>query len=337
MCDVKIALSIATAVMSVVAVGLGVGVGLLLNKSLQDDETIQQLQNQMLECPQPSSAPTAEPPVTAPTAEPPVTAPPSSECGLVNRRSRIVGGIVTEENEYPWLVALSSVSGSNQPFCGGSVYTSAWVITASHCVDGKSSAQFEVLFHMWDWYTYDPDVVKRAVSYYVMHEDYNPKTFDNDIALVRIATPVDLSLTGIAPVCLPPPTADYTGAEAVVTGWGTLSTGGYQPVRPMEVTVPIRSRAECEGAYGSSAITDNMICAGLAEGGKDSCQGDSGGPLTVAASDGRHHLAGVVSWGFGCAEPGYYGVYADVRNYIAFIHETVEKGYDELRSLPERQ
>lgn len=316
MCESKLALTIATSVLSVVAVGLGVGIGLLLNKSFQDDETIRQLREQTLECQHPTSA------------NPPATAPPSSECGLVNRRTRIVGGEVTQENEYPWLVGLSDVSGSNRPFCGGSVYTSVWVITASHCVEGKSSTDIDVLFNMWDWFLNDPAVVRRRVSFYVMHEGYNPKTYDNDIALVRIAAPVDLGLRGIAPVCLPPPTADYTGVDAVVTGWGTLSSGGYQPDRPMEVTVPIRTQSECEGAYGSQAITNNMICAGLTEGGKDSCQGDSGGPLTVVGADGRHYLAGIVSWGFLCAAPDFYGVYTDVPNYIEFIHETVEKGTD---------
>lgn len=316
MCESKLALTIATSVLSVVAVGLGVGIGLLLNKSFQDDETIRQLREQTLECQHPTSA------------NPPATAPPSSECGLVNRRTRIVGGEVTQENEYPWLVGLSDVSGSNRPFCGGSVYTSVWVITASHCVEGKSSTDIDVLFNMWDWFLNDPAVVRRRVSFYVMHEGYNPKTYDNDIALVRIAAPVDLGLSGIAPVCLPPPAADYTGVDAVVTGWGTLSSGGYQPDRPMEVTVPIRTQSECEGAYGSQAITNNMICAGLTEGGKDSCQGDSGGPLTVVGADGRHYLAGIVSWGFLCAAPDFYGVYTDVPNYIEFIHETVEKGTD---------
>ncbi|XP_042879914.1 trypsin-1-like, partial [Penaeus japonicus] len=271
----------------------------------------------------PATAPSTTAP---PTTAPPTTALPSPECGLVNRRTKIVGGETTEENEYPWLVALSDAGGSNHPFCGGSVYTSVWVITAAHCLYGKKPQHMEVLFNLWDWTEYDPDVVKRPVIYFVMHEGYSQNTqFNNDIGLVRVP-PVDLSQRGISPVCLPPPTADYTGQAAVVTGWGTLSSGGPQPNRPMEVTVPIRTRSECVGAYGSQAITDNMICAGLAEGGKDSCQGDSGGPLAVEGSDGRLYLAGIVSWGYLCAEPGYYGVYTDVPNYIEFIKETVEKG-----------
>ena len=75
------------------------------------------------------------------------------------------------------------------------------------------------------------------------------------------------------------------------------------------MTVPVVSDSACRDAYGQADITDSMICAGLAAGGKDSCQGDSGGPFMCG-----DQLSGVVSWGYGCAEPGYPGT--DGRNGI---------------------
>lgn len=108
------------------------------------------------------------------------------------------------------------------------------------------------------------------------------------------------------------------------SGFGTLSSGGSLASKLMQVYVPIVSQASCKQAYGSS-IHDSMVCAGLQEGGKDSCQGDSGGPL-VCEFNGKFFLEGVVSWGSGCASPGYYGVYARVR-YLKEWVDGVMNGY----------
>ena len=90
----------------------------------------------------------------------------------------------------------------------------------------------------------------------------------------------------------------------------------------MEVSLPIVSRATCQAGYPYEDIDQSMICAGYSEGGKDSCQGDSGGPL-VCEENGKFFLEGVVSWGYGCARPGHYGVYADVRYFKTWIDTTM--------------
>merc|ERR1712024_380179 len=116
--------------------------------------------------------------------------------------------------------------------------------------------------------------------------------------------PVSFS-SSVSPACLPGSTSqDYAGQEAIVSGWGTLSSGGNQPTVLHDVTVTVQANSDCNDAYGNS-ITSNMICA--AAPGKDSCQGDSGGPLVT---DGV--VIGVVSWGYGCAQPNAPGVYARV-------------------------
>ncbi|XP_042890476.1 trypsin-1-like [Penaeus japonicus] len=257
----------------------------------------------------------------------PSSAPPDScQCGVPNRGTRIVGGVVTEKNEYPWLVALSTAGGSNHPFCGGSVYNSEWVVTAAHCVDGRSASGLEILYNMWDWTdSAATQVITKPVAEIIMHPQYDDITVDNDIALIRVSSAVDLTLPGIMPVCLPSSTDNYAGQNGIVTGWGTLSSGGDQPNQAYEVTVPIRSQSECVSSYPSGYITSNMICAGLPEGGIDSCQGDSGGPLTVDVN-GQHHLAGIVSWGIGCADAGNYGVYTDVPDYVSFIENNANTG-----------
>ena len=92
----------------------------------------------------------------------------------------------------------------------------------------------------------------------------------------------------------------------------------------MEVSLPIVPRATCQAGYPHEHIDETMICAGYPEGGKDSCSGDSGGPLVCEEND-KFFLEGVVSWGYGCAGPGQYGVYADVRYFKSWIDTTMRE------------
>jgi trypsin len=90
------------------------------------------------------------------------------------------------------------------------------------------------------------------------------------------------------------------------------------------VSVPIVSPVTCKADYAphNDVVTSDMLCAGYANGGKDSCQGDSGGPL-VATQNGSSVQFGVVSWGVGCAEPKLPGVYASVAQHRAWIDKHV--------------
>jgi len=105
---------------------------------------------------------------------------------------------------------------------------------------------------------------------------------------------------------------------ATVAGWGATSEGGAGSDRLKEVALPIVSDAQCAAHYGSSTVAATEVCAGYPEGGQDSCQGDSGGPFMVR-NGGSWLLAGIVSWGDGCARPGVPGVYAEVGALASFI------------------
>jgi trypsin len=111
------------------------------------------------------------------------------------------------------------------------------------------------------------------------------------------------------------------GVSGVVTGWGTLSSGSSTlPTQLQVVYVTVVSAALCDSAYSSyGGITENMICVVATEGGKDVCQGDRGGPLVVGEI-----LVGIASWGFGCPEPTYPGIYSNIATLRDFI--TTETG-----------
>lgn len=128
--------------------------------------------------------------------------------------------------------------------------------------------------------------------------------------------------TGVQPIALAV-SEPNAGAVAEVSGWGTLSSGSSSlPTQLQAVTVNIVSFAQCNSAYSSyGGITSNMICAAVTGGGKDACQGDSGGPLVV---DGD--LVGLVSWGVGCAEASYPGVYSNVAALRDFVTQQTGVG-----------
>uniref|UniRef100_A0A803JK60 Peptidase S1 domain-containing protein n=1 Tax=Xenopus tropicalis TaxID=8364 RepID=A0A803JK60_XENTR len=150
----------------------------------------------------------------------------------------------------------------------------------------------------------------------IRHPQYNSWTIDNDIMLIQLQEPAQLN-NEVQPIPLPtecPP----VGSICLISGWGnTLSNGVNYPDLLQCIEAPILSDQECRQSYPGS-ITDNMICVGYLEGGIDSCQGDSGGPVVC-----DRELQGVVSWGRGCALPGYPGVYTKVCNYLSWIRDTI--------------
>lgn len=154
----------------------------------------------------------------------------------------------------------------------------------------------------------------RQANLIINHPSYNSRTIDNDISLIRVSAAFTLS-NAISAIALPNQGSGVsTGAYGIVSGWGTLAQGASSlPATLQSVWVPVVAQATCNAAYWGG-ITDNMLCAGYLAGGRDACQGDSGGPYAV-----NGQLVGVVSWGSGCAQRNYPGVYARVANYRTWI------------------
>ena len=163
---------------------------------------------------------------------------------------------------------------------------------------------------------HDPDQADIAVARVVNHEDYDSWTIENDICMLHLDGQADFSSNVIDAIGLPRSGQEYdAGTSCTVSGWGTTSEGGNLAHNLMKVEVPVVSDDDCRGSYGQSDITDSMICAGFEAGGKDSCQGDSGGPFMCGSG-----LDGVVSWGYGCAQPGFPGVYTQTSYFVDWVN-----------------
>uniref|UniRef100_A0A3B3TEE7 Si:dkey-32n7.7 n=1 Tax=Paramormyrops kingsleyae TaxID=1676925 RepID=A0A3B3TEE7_9TELE len=216
-------------------------------------------------------------------------------CGQAPLNTKIVGGEDAPPGSWPWQASLKQ-NGSH--ICGGSLINSIWVVTAAHSAyPGQSQSGGSV------------------VSRVIVHPLYDSQTHDNDIALMQLSATVTFT-DYVQPVCLAASNSTiYNGTEIWVTGWGDISSQVSLPSPGIlqEVQIPIVGNRICSCLYGTANIniTNNMLCAGLLQGGKDSCQGDSGGPLVTQLGS-AWVLAGVVSFGIGCAEPDFPGVYTRV-------------------------
>ncbi|XP_011176673.1 proclotting enzyme isoform X2 [Zeugodacus cucurbitae] len=247
-----------------------------------------------------------------------VNKPEQRGCGLTTKQfPRITGGRPAEPDEWPWMAALIR-PGLPYVWCGGALVTDRHVLTAGHCVH---KFKMEDIFVRLGEYNTQMINETRArdfrIANMVIHIDYDPLTYENDIALLRLDR-ATLFNTYIWPVCMPPIGQSWEGQVGVVTGWGTQTFAGPHSEILMEVLLPIWKLADCRRAM-VERIPDTVMCAGVREGGQDSCQGDSGGPLLVQLPNRRWVTVGIVSWGVRCGEANRPGMYTSVNHYMHWI------------------
>jgi trypsin len=165
------------------------------------------------------------------------------------------------------------------------------------------------------------NTVAMNASNVFVHENYSSSDYSNDIALLFLPTNVTLN-NYIQIACLPKESSNtYPGTNVSVyaAGWGTLSSGGNQPDKLQNVKLTAYPASSCTKV---NQLTNGQICAGLYSGGKDTCQGDSGGPLYYldnVNSQSKYVVSGVVSYGIGCGDATFPGVYTRVSFYLNWI------------------
>ncbi|MGX2997828.1 S1 family peptidase [Streptomyces sp. JNUCC 64] len=218
--------------------------------------------------------------------------------------SPVVGGTRAAQGEFPFMVRLSMG-------CGGSLYTQQIVLTAAHCVSGSGpDTSITATAGVVDLQA--PGAISVNSTEVLQAPGYNG--YGKDWALIKLAEPIDLPTLATAT------TTQYNTGTFTVAGWGSAREGGAQQRYLLKANVPFVTDAVCQRAYGSSLVPGEELCAGnVQSGGVDTCQGDSGGPMFRRDSAGQWIQVGIVSWGRGCARPGYPGVYTEVSTFAAEI------------------
>uniref|UniRef100_A0ACB8FMU4 Uncharacterized protein n=1 Tax=Sphaerodactylus townsendi TaxID=933632 RepID=A0ACB8FMU4_9SAUR len=263
--------------------------------------------------------------------------------------SRIIGGRDSAPGRQPWQVSIKL---GLSHFCGGSLIHDTVVVTAAHCVvnlDPELVKNLIVTVGEYDLRRRDRGEQNIPVSKIILHPAFNRFGYmDLDIALLYLKFRVKYGHE-VQPICLPHKEETFEeGMLCVVSGWGKISEAGALSNILQEVDLPIidsRSCSEMLEALHLPPVGSSMLCAGFPDGGKDACQGDSGGPLACRRASGIWTLAGITSWGIGCAKGwlddkrnhggrGSPGIFANVAGLWDFVAQNMVTAPDPTHLLP---
>jgi len=260
------------------------------------------------------------------------------ECGRSRvTQIRITNGQPARKNAWPWQVAIGykdeRKDGQIDYLCGGTLVTKRHVVTAAHCIQDSMETVLlgdHILGNDTDGVSPEEYKIEKIIP----HEDYNPRSFDNDIAVIKFDTDVEFK-KGIQPVCLPSHTpgvleTKFAKLGVYITGWGATSFRGPTSNILLQGLIQVTPPDECKNKFAqfkNVEIGETKICARDVQNRIDACQGDSGGPMVIdrLGPDGkyRYHLIGVVSFGYRCNVPGFPGVYTRVTEYDEWIRKKI--------------
>lgn len=253
-------------------------------------------------------------PTESPITESPFLNP---KCGVshikpIEYAAKIVGGIESMPNSWPWQVLLSD----GYYLCAAALLNNEWILTAAHCADMIPS-RLEAVFGEHNINKIEGSEIKKSISKIIKHPFYNTTRneylWDYDIALMKLKTPVEYSKS-ISPICLPNGKIPSIGDVGIIVGWGDTKDNkdSGKDSKLKQTPITLNNLTVCY-----DKLSDRQLCAGDFKPIHDSCQGDSGGPFFVK-SNGAYYVAGIVSASFDDCEG--HGIYTSVPAFESWIY-----------------
>nr|XP_026692083.1 A disintegrin and metalloproteinase with thrombospondin motifs adt-1-like isoform X2 [Ciona intestinalis] len=246
----------------------------------------------------------------------------ASQCGTSSTTGgRIVGGELAVIANWPWSAYIKIGS----TLCTGALIKRNVVLTAAHCLANRVTNLDELRIYLGVQNISDTGNIHSqhiAALRYVQHPNFDSSTLENDIAIIFLRTEATIG-DYVNTICLPNGEQIAEGTKCWATGYGAISEGGPLSQTLRQVALPIANSQTCVQNYARISRTVNPVktmCAGYEQGGRDSCQGDSGGPLVCQRCNSCNwFLAGLVSFGRGCARVGMFGIYSRMTYFEQWI------------------
>lgn len=241
---------------------------------------------------------------------------------------KIVGGSPSRPGEWPWQVSVQLTHpqfGKIGHWCGGVLIDKSWILTAAHCIINPLFSLPQPVF--WKVRLGDHHLQKTEgseITIPVSNVYYNPwyLGYQNDLALMRLSEPAKIG-NNVQPICLPTSEDGFQDMVCTATGWGKVDFNKKASNILQKVDVKVMDNTICQNAYMANfniSIRSSHLCAGDLTGGKGTCLGDSGGPLQCMINK-KWYLAGLTSFGSGCAKPGFPDVYTKITYYVDWIKQ----------------
>ncbi|XP_030567789.1 brachyurin-like [Drosophila novamexicana] len=236
---------------------------------------------------------------------------------------RITSGQDAARNQFPYQAGLLLYVAGGAAWCGGTLISNRYVVTAAHCTDSLTTG-VDVYLGAWDRTNAKEEgqqIIFVETKYVTVHENWDATTLSNDISVIKLPVPIEFN-ENIQPAKLPAKSNTYNtyaGEQAIASGWGKISDSATAVHDILQyITVPIMSNSGCSPWY-VGAVSSTNICI-KTTGGTSTCNGDSGGPLVLA--DDSNTLIGATSFGIalGC-EVGWPGVFTRITSYVDWIEE----------------
>uniref|UniRef100_A0A336M6F9 CSON009877 protein n=1 Tax=Culicoides sonorensis TaxID=179676 RepID=A0A336M6F9_CULSO len=257
-------------------------------------------------------------------------------CGIQVQEYAIEGGEDASHREYPHMAAIGDnsieVEGVEDYilwFCGGSLISENFVITAAHCIVTENTISPKIVkFGALNFDVDEPSAKTYEIEQAIAHPEYVRQFVYHDIGLLKLKENVKLDFN-IRPICLPPSDASREFKSIWATGWGKKKGEGYEGIL-QKLQLPLVTESQCGMTYTPkrtkrlpNGLNGKILCYGAIRG-KDTCPGSSGGPIQVTSRNVycSYYLVGITSAGVRCTE-GYPGLFTKVSEYLDWIEDTV--------------